>query len=376
MITPAQGKAQSAAYRVTFEGKWTTAATPDGVPGGAHFSPLIAAVHNDQVTFWREGGTASTGIESMAEVGGTNALKTDITAAGSNAGAIIERIGNIGATATVTADFTVTSTHPLVTLLTMVAPSPDRFVGVSGLTLLDAQGDWLALHTVDLFPYDAGTEEGTEFLLSNAATSPQGTITSIKGTGKFSDEPIASLTFTLQAVAPEITSAATFTVDEGTTAVETLTANDQDTAETDLTWSIPTAGGADAGQFMLSTSGSVLPAGPGDEAQTLVRGPYLQSGTSSSVIVKWRTDEATDSVVHYGLDSDGLTLSATNSTSTTEHAVQLTGLSADVKYFYSVGTSSVTLAGGDSDHFVVTAPDPGTGQADANLGHRRFRHRR
>ena len=255
VITPAQGKAQSAAYRVTFEGKWTTAATPDGVPGGAHFSPLIGAVHNDQVTFWREGGTASAGIESMAEVGGTNALKTDITAAGSNAGAVIERIGNIGATATVTADFTVTSTHPLVTLLTMVAPSPDWFVGVSGLSLLDAQGDWLASHMVDLFPYDAGTEEGTEFSLSNAATSPQGTITSIKGMGKFSNEPIATLTFTRQSVTPEITSATTFTVDEGTTAVETLTANDQDSTAADLEWS--KAGGADAGQFMLSAAGEL-----------------------------------------------------------------------------------------------------------------------
>ena len=96
------------------------------------------------------------------------------------------------------------------------------------------------------------------------------------------------------------------------------------------------------------------------EAQTLVRGPYLQSGTSSSVIVKWRTDEATDSVVRYGLDPDSLTLSASDPDSTTEHAVQLTGLSADAKYFYSVGTSSVTLAGGDRDHFVVTAPVPGT----------------
>ena len=171
-----------------------------------------------------------------------------------------------------------------------------------------------------------------------------------------------------------------------TTAVETLDATDQDSAAADLAWS--KAGGADAGQFMLSadgelafaaapdyenpddadgvtgttrwTSGSVLPAGPVDEAQTLVRGPYLQSGTSSSVIVKWRTDEATDSVVRYGLDPDGLQLSVTNSTSTTEHEVQLTGLSADMQYFYSVGTSSVTLAGGDRDHFVVTAPVPGT----------------
>ena len=100
--------------------------------------------------------------------------------------------------------------------------------------------------------------------------------------------------------------------------------------------------------------------GLGRRGAKVVRGPYLQSGTPSSVIIKWRTDEATESVVRYGLDPDGLTLSATNSTSTTEHAVQLTGLSADVKVFYAVGTSSVTLAGGDSDHFVVTAPVPGT----------------
>ena len=109
----------------------------------------------------------------------------------------------------------------------------------------------------------------------------------------------------------------TFTVDEGTTAVETLTAEDQDSAAADLEWS--KAGGADADQFMLSTSGSVLPAGLVDEAPTVVRGPYLQSGTSSSVIIKWRTDVATDSLVRYGLghDPDSLTLSATNSTPTT-----------------------------------------------------------
>ena len=255
VITTAQGIAQSATYRVTFEGKWTTAATPDGVPGGAHFSPLIGAVHNDQVTFWSEGGMASAGVEYMAEIGGTSTLKSEINTAMPNALAVIEQSIASGGTATATVDITLTTDHPLVTLTSMVAPSPDWFVGVSGLSLLDAQGDWLASHTVDLFPYDAGTEEGTEFSLNNAATSPQGTITSIKGTGKFSNEPIATLTFTRQSVTPEITSAATFTVDEGTTAVETLTAKDQDTAAADLAWS--KAGGADAGQFMLSTAGDL-----------------------------------------------------------------------------------------------------------------------
>ena len=78
------------------------------------------------------------------------------------------------------------------------------------------------------------------------------------------------------------------------------------------------------------------------QAQTVVRGPYLQSGTPSSVIVKWRTDETTDSVVRYGLAPDSLTLSAANSDSTTEHEVEVTGLSAlsaDVKYFYSVDSA-------------------------------------
>ena len=207
VITPAQGNAQSATYRVTFQGTWTTTVTPGGVPSGAHFTTLIGAVHNDSVTFWSSGGTASAGVKAVAELGTTGAFKSEINA-NTNAVAVIEKSLPSGGTPTATVDFTVTTAHPRVTLLTMVAPSPDWFVGVSGLSLLDAQGDWLALHTVDLFPYDAGTEEGTEFSLSNTATSPQGTITSIKGTGKFSDEPIATLTFTLQAVAPELILAA------------------------------------------------------------------------------------------------------------------------------------------------------------------------
>ena len=138
----------------------------------------------------------------------------------------------------------------------MIAPSPDWFAGVSGLSLLDAQNEWLSQRQVNLFPYDAGTEEGTEFSLTNAATSPQGTITSIKGTGKFSNQPIATLTFDLLAP-PVITTTSPILVTENETAVETLTASDDDTASDQLAWSIPSggAGGADADKFTLSSTG-------------------------------------------------------------------------------------------------------------------------
>lgn len=108
------------------------------------------------------------------------------------------------------------------------------------------------------------------------------------------------------------------------------------------------------------------------DAQTLVRGPYLQQGSPSETTIRWRTTTATDSLVRYGTTLGNLNLSASNSTAKTEHEIRLTGLSADTTYYFSVGNATTTLASGN-DCFVVTAPlvakptriwvlgDPGTG---------------
>ncbi len=198
-------------YTVTFEGQWTAAATPGGVPDGAHFSRLIGAVHNSGVTFLRSGGAASAGVESMAEDGGWTGLRDEVMDAGSNALSVLTGdTDNIRPTTSKALTVTLTADHPRVTLLTMVAPSPDWFVGVSGLTLLYAGGDWVESLQVDLFPWDAGTEEGSGFSLSNSATSPQGVITNLRGTGKFSNARIATLTFTRQSVNTAPTGTPTF----------------------------------------------------------------------------------------------------------------------------------------------------------------------
>ena len=196
----------SATYTVTFQGNWTIASTPGGVVAGAHFTTLIGAIHNDMVTFWESGGTATPGVENVAELGSTGTFKSEINA-NSNAISVIEKSVSGGGTGSATFEITLTNEHPLVTLLSMIGPSPDWFVGVSGLSLLNAQGEWESLLEVDLFPYDAGTEEGTEFSLNNQATSPQGVIASIKGMGKFSNVRMARLTFTRQSfnTAPAVT---------------------------------------------------------------------------------------------------------------------------------------------------------------------------
>ncbi|HYH08867.1 MAG TPA: fibronectin type III domain-containing protein [Thermoanaerobaculia bacterium] len=92
----------------------------------------------------------------------------------------------------------------------------------------------------------------------------------------------------------------------------------------------------------------------------LLRGPYLQLGTPTSVTVRWRTDNPSDSYVRYGTRVGSLTSQAVVSTPTTEHSVTLTGLTAGTRYYYSIGSSTKVLAGDDASHTFLTAPSSGT----------------
>jgi hypothetical protein len=93
-------------------------------------------------------------------------------------------------------------------------------------------------------------------------------------------------------------------------------------------------------------------------AAVVARGPYLQQGTPTSIIVRWRTDVATDSRVRYGNAPGSLNSHRDVLASTTEHQVTVTGLTPNTKYYYSVGTIATPLAG-DATHFFYSAPAVG-----------------
>lgn len=89
------------------------------------------------------------------------------------------------------------------------------------------------------------------------------------------------------------------------------------------------------------------------------RGPYLQSGSDSGIVVRWRTPQATDSRVTYTPEG-GSPAIVDYPAVRTDHVVALTGLTPDTRYFYSVGSSTAVVAGGDAEHLFRTAPVPGT----------------
>ncbi|MDZ4847076.1 MAG: metallophosphoesterase [Chitinophagales bacterium] len=98
------------------------------------------------------------------------------------------------------------------------------------------------------------------------------------------------------------------------------------------------------------------------QAQTVVRGPYLQLPTQTSIFVKWRTDVSSDSKVSYGSDPNNLSMTETDAQQVSDHSVKLTGLSPFTKYYYSIGTITQTLSGPDSLHHFMTIPPSGTVQ--------------
>lgn len=102
------------------------------------------------------------------------------------------------------------------------------------------------------------------------------------------------------------------------------------------------------------------PATPGRGIASITRGPYLQLGTSDSMVIRWRTDVPTDSVVRWGDAPGDLTESITDPALTTEHTITLTGLEPQSRYYYSVGSSVQTLAGDDVAHHLTTAPPIGS----------------
>ena len=68
----------------------------------------------------------------------------------------------------------------LVSLITMIFPSPDWFLGVSNIDMCDRMtGEWKDSLDRDLFPYDSGTDDGISFESPDAPSNPRTNITLI-----------------------------------------------------------------------------------------------------------------------------------------------------------------------------------------------------
>ena len=226
-IVMAQG---TATYDLTFTATWTSSTHPTDFPSNPHFSGMIGGTHNSAVSFWETGGIASDGIKQMAELGSKGPLRGEVNQAisASNADAVLEgSVMNSPGSQTIT--FEIRPSWNLVTVTSMVAPSPDWFVGVSGLDLLGSDGNWIDSLEVDLFVYDAGTDSGPTYTSPNQPTVPREPISRIADSPFLVDgsvKPVGTFRFELKNVVgntPRVSlSVAQNLVDEGDSVTVTV----------------------------------------------------------------------------------------------------------------------------------------------------------
>lgn len=163
-------------YRVSFNFRWTPETHPASFLSSAHFSPINVAAHTEAYTMWLPAGYATPGMQDVAETGSTSALRTSLGAYeaaghvsswGSGAPGPVPPVS----TRTITVRVNGTSGASLLSGSSMLAPSPDWFVGMSRVQLCNGTS-WLTSTSGGLGLWDAGTDSGTTLTAADVVTDP------------------------------------------------------------------------------------------------------------------------------------------------------------------------------------------------------------
>lgn len=182
----------SVCYRVTFEATWS-AATHASFPAGGHFSPLIGLSHGADGLIFQPGQLASVGIKNVAELGNNTALRAEIGAlrGGGVASGLLDGRSGAASPGSLTDTIQLDAQHPRLTVVTMIAPSPDWFAALENEPLL-VGGQWVGERTVPALAYDAGTDSGPTFTAPDQPTVPAERIQPLRlppATGGAADGP-------------------------------------------------------------------------------------------------------------------------------------------------------------------------------------------
>lgn len=193
--------AQDAIYSLDFISNWTSGQHPTDYPAAAHWSTLVGTTHNNSVSFWNFGQLASPGVKDVAELGVRTNIVSEINTSITNGNAyqLLEFPLGFGTIFPFEA-INVDANFPYISLMSMVAPSPDWLAEIHNVKLTDGSGNWLPTLTVNVYATDAGTDSGTTYMSTDLATTPPLPISSLQNVLPFSDKIVATFSFVLDQI--------------------------------------------------------------------------------------------------------------------------------------------------------------------------------
>lgn len=170
----------AATYSCTLTNIWSMKNHPveyDTITNSAHWSPPVLVAHGTDYEMWAPDTLASPGVEIVAESGKTLTLEDEIKESQTIGSAGEYVVGNNQFNANdppqTFNDIQLTSNFPMLSTITMAAPSPDWFTGIYNFSPIHPELNvWYESFEIATYPFDAGTELGDTYSLNNSPQEP------------------------------------------------------------------------------------------------------------------------------------------------------------------------------------------------------------
>jgi len=134
-----------------------------------YYTPLLVSAHDKYTHVFQVGSAASANLQAMAEGGNISGLATDLASVGANN--VANPAGGLLAPgATATANLRMNKGNRYLSIVGMLLPTNDGFVGLDALKIPKKGGS----HTFYLNGYDAGTEANDEIINGGGAPGTPG----------------------------------------------------------------------------------------------------------------------------------------------------------------------------------------------------------
>lgn len=166
---------------------------PEGVEAA---DGLVMAEHPRDVTLWEPGGMASAGLKMLAETGDATTAIGEAEAMGMTVrwrdGASVQALLQAQ-------EITLDYQNSCVTYAQGIVPSPDWFVGFTICATDEETGEWLETVELIAIAWDAGTDDGDDYMADDMPSDPQMPITPLD-IAPFSPArtPVSTITATLR----------------------------------------------------------------------------------------------------------------------------------------------------------------------------------
>jgi len=162
-------------YYCTFRGKWSEERHPFDFPSAASWSAPTLVSHSKNYRMWTGTETVTAGVEYIAEDGYPTILYNEFSNAGFETLQMIvgERMFNTTETQELP-PINVTYSHPMLSSMVKVTPSPDWFVGFSDLRTISYDTEtYYNRIVIQSYVWDSGTDDGQNYLSFDRDLDPQ-----------------------------------------------------------------------------------------------------------------------------------------------------------------------------------------------------------